>query len=241
MPYTLAHPIAVAPVWYLFGKKVPLSALVIGSLSPDFPYFIHLTPVHAPGHSLSGLIIYCLPASLLALTIWHGWIEQPIAELARLPLSSKIHFNLPTFYLVVTGVLIGAGSHGLWDAATHHDGWFVERTSWLSNSFMWLPVYKWLQYTGSVFGSLGVLVWYLLSITPSSSATISTPRYWLAGITFCLSLLTFVALANSLHDSTTIRQWAVRSATGAVVGLFMGSLIYASIVRLSSQHTDRRN
>jgi len=44
MPYTLAHPIATAPLWYLSRRRLDLAALAIGSMMPDISDFIALQP-----------------------------------------------------------------------------------------------------------------------------------------------------------------------------------------------------
>ena len=45
MPLTIAHPAAVLPFRH---SRLPISALVIGSLAPDFEYFLHLHANFAP-------------------------------------------------------------------------------------------------------------------------------------------------------------------------------------------------
>jgi hypothetical protein len=49
MPFTLVHPIVTIPI-RKYG--FPLSALIIGSMTPDFNYFIF--PKLSVGHTLLG-------------------------------------------------------------------------------------------------------------------------------------------------------------------------------------------
>src|SRR5262250_1484731 len=82
MPFTLAHPAAVVPLARLLGKKVVFSALVIGSMTPDFAYPVPgLT--RGPSHSLSGLFWFCLPVGLASYLLFHLLVKRPRA--AALP------------------------------------------------------------------------------------------------------------------------------------------------------------
>ena len=40
MPYTLSHAIVALPLHHLTRGKIPLAAVVVGSISPDFPYLL---------------------------------------------------------------------------------------------------------------------------------------------------------------------------------------------------------
>ncbi|AIK36171.1 hypothetical protein BG07_3819 [Bacillus pseudomycoides] len=55
MPFTFAHPAAVIP----FCKKqryVSVTALVLGSMVPDFEYFLHFRPYGVIGHTFRVLL-----------------------------------------------------------------------------------------------------------------------------------------------------------------------------------------
>lgn len=57
MPFTLAHPVAMLP---FARRRVHFPAMVIGSLAPDFVYFLHGRAVPG-GHSLANLLWPNLP------------------------------------------------------------------------------------------------------------------------------------------------------------------------------------
>lgn len=69
MPFTPAHILAVIP-FSISNKKLPLSALAIGAVVPDFTMFFPFSSYHY-SHSLSGLIFYCLPFGTLLLVFYH--------------------------------------------------------------------------------------------------------------------------------------------------------------------------
>jgi hypothetical protein len=65
LPLTLAHPAAVLPFrrWFVF------SGLVIGSLAPDFEYFLYVPDSLRIGHTLPGVFLFCLPVGLGELSV----------------------------------------------------------------------------------------------------------------------------------------------------------------------------
>ena len=108
-------------------------------MSPDFEYFLRLSPTGGLGRSPLGLVVWCLPASLLVLSVFHAVLKQPLVSLLRaehqrrlLPLCTPFRFG-PTgrFLMIVLSIMIGAVSHLAWDAITHHEGWVAHRVrSW---------------------------------------------------------------------------------------------------------------
>ena len=84
MPFTLAHP---ATVLALARTRLVFSALVIGSMAPDFPYLLALSTRAQFGHTLSGVFTFCLPAGLTVFWLFHRYLKAPL--LARLPASHQ--------------------------------------------------------------------------------------------------------------------------------------------------------
>lgn len=54
MPFTLAHPAAVV---FFKNKKFNLTALILGSMAPDFIYFLNFRPYGNLGHQILGFFI----------------------------------------------------------------------------------------------------------------------------------------------------------------------------------------
>lgn len=123
MPFTLSHPAAAAP-FSRFG--LVLSALVVGSMSPDFIYFFHMAPRGHWTHTIPGVLLFCLPGSLLVLCIYHRLLMEPIAALLPSPLQDAFMKGQPFRFwpaqrlaLLCASVLIGALTHLIWDSFTH--------------------------------------------------------------------------------------------------------------------------
>jgi hypothetical protein len=161
-----------------FGRKgLVLSALVVGSMAPDFEYFLPVS-THGFTHTLEGAFLVALPAGLAALWLFHAVLARPLAAL----LPRRLHQRLAPlaggfawrpwrrFALIVASVLVGALTHVVWDSFTHEQGWAVSRLAFLTATvsetrFGPLKVYKALQHA-STLGGLAIVclacgVWLL--------------------------------------------------------------------------------
>ena len=172
MPLTPAHAAAAPLLQRLvrpFGLTLPLSALVIGTMMPDFAYLIRLNPGGGPWHTPLGLLAFCLPVGV---AIW--WVHRIIIGPALLRLlppglgaaagarvaPGPTHRLLPGAALAV---LLGAVSHDLWDSFTHESSWGVRLISGRDAtvpvaSIARVPWYEILQYASSVLGLIVIVV-----------------------------------------------------------------------------------
>lgn len=164
MPFTFSHPIAAIP-FARFG--LPLSALIIGSMTPDFPYFLHGSTSAQYGHSLIGTLLFCVPAGLFALWLWHRVLDVPLRSLLptcvqrKLPRAANIFRFWPTkqLLLIIIALLIGALTHIVWDSFTHANGFMVRNWAGLrepifTHSHGTVYVFKVLQH-----GSMAAACW----------------------------------------------------------------------------------
>jgi hypothetical protein len=99
VPYPFAHPAAVLPLIRPMGRFGVPSALVIGSVVPDAWYLVPLLD-RSDSHSLSGLLLFCLPAGILVEILWRQSLRAP-------------------WLAVAISILAGALTHFAWDALTH--------------------------------------------------------------------------------------------------------------------------
>lgn len=173
MPFTLSHPAATIP---LARRGLVLSALVVGSMTPDFGYFL---PLLSSGysHTLPGTVFVCVPAGLVTLWLFHVLVKYPLLSLspenhqARLiPLAKNFSFwPARRMILIIASLWIGALTHVVWDAFTHFKGWAVKRLPILNFSLITLPqhslkIYKLLQHGSTIVGIVllcyGYVTWY---------------------------------------------------------------------------------
>jgi hypothetical protein len=127
MPYTLSHIAAVLPFSRLLARLRILSAMVIGSMVPDFGYLLPINPLRAETHSALSLLTFSLPLGLLSYWIFQLWMKTPLfnvlpdsAYLRWRPFLAPAAWNNPLQWLLAAGgVLAGAVTHLVWDGFTH--------------------------------------------------------------------------------------------------------------------------
>lgn len=165
MPFTISHAAAVLP---LSKTRLPLAALMIGSMSPDFSYFTSAT-IDFPTHSLAGMFWFCLPVGMLVWLFYLRVLEAP--SIALLPdgwrarvTASERRLTLSLLLRAALAILIGAATHLLWDSFTHSQSPVAESLTALRDVTVevlgkQLSVYRFLQYVSSVFGLGALVVW----------------------------------------------------------------------------------
>ena len=172
MPFTAAHAAAALP--FQRTRLIP-SALVIGTLAPDFEYFLTFGPRSGFGHTLPGAFLLTLPLALVVLWLFHRFVKVPFAaalptsiRLRLIPYLEKFRFSGPSrFASIVFSILLGIATHLVWDSFTHRGMWPYGHWSFLRGVFN-VPVLglirttTLLQYCSTLIG-LGLLTVWLLS------------------------------------------------------------------------------
>ena len=127
MAFTLSHAAAVLPFSRPLARWRLLSAAVIGSMVPDFGWFMPLRPARFETHSALGLVIFCLPVGLATYWIFQRLMKVPLVELLpdgahsrwRESAAPADYANPRQWIMAACGVLAGAVTHLVWDAFTH--------------------------------------------------------------------------------------------------------------------------
>src|SRR5690348_1510941 len=65
MPWTLSHPAAVLPFRRFARRPLTFAALVIGSTTPDFGFYINRFDLSDFAHTFAGTFLLCLPCGLV--------------------------------------------------------------------------------------------------------------------------------------------------------------------------------
>lgn len=181
MPFTLSHPAAAIP---LRRYGLVLSALIIGSMAPDLPFYIKLPVTRGFSHSLPGAIIFSFPLAVLVFWVFHRWFKHPLVALLPHGLQARLlpaadRFMPDTrrrWLLSLLSIFVGLVTHLVWDLFTHHNhGNLVEILPLLdqtavSTPFGDAPWYIVLQIISSILGLALILLWsirWFLSTRPS--------------------------------------------------------------------------
>src|SRR5690606_34456586 len=187
-------------------KRLSLTGLVIGSMSPDFEYFLRMRIQSDYSHTHLGVFLFDLPISLLVAFVVHNIIKNCFIEYSPSFVKSKLYhlknFNwnnyfIKNWFIVILSIVIGAYSHLLWDSFTHDTGYFVQEFSFLQSDIMNIPVLKIFQHSSTFLG--GLLIAYYLMKLPQEKSLHNTflSQYWmLIGICSLLILFLKVTFSN---------------------------------------------
>ena len=229
MPFTLAHPAIVLPLRNC-RFKFSLTGLILGSIIPDFEFFIQMREVENIGHHAYGILLFDLPMAVIMSYLFHNVLRNTL--IANLPWIYKSrfiefqHLNWNTYarnnkIILVGSILIGVLSHQGWDAFTHHDGLAVQLLPALSSELQILntsvPVYYALQILFSLIGlaTVQLQVMQLPMAVKSSTARVDY-RYW---VTFGIIFFAIVSLR--------LVAWPQFNSTGGIAIAIMGALLYS--------------
>ncbi len=227
--------------------RLPASALAIGAMSPDFEYLIFLQTRRTIGHTPLGLVVFCLPVSLLCLLLWHAVVKRPLGELfpdrwAHLARALDRPFPFRSWReraLVVVAVLLGAASHVAWDAFTHAGSAGVELVPRLRNPVpvLGLPAYTVLQYAGGGLGMavLGLFVVLWARRQPRVSVQLPPARDRAIAVSAIVAFALTIAAANTLRIEeagvTRTKILVVAAVLGAMTGGAVALTAYAAAHR----------
>ena len=151
------------------------SALVIGTLAPDFEYLVKLDAHGRVAHTFPGVFVVTLPLALIVLWIFHRFVKVPVVRLLPDGVQRRLSNHLgdfsfvgpSRFLLIVVSILLGIATHILWDSFTHRGTWLYARWPLMRQMFHLplegtVPLYKALQHGSSVLGVGVVLIWLVL-------------------------------------------------------------------------------
>ena len=192
MPFTLSHPAIILPLIARHSKWFSTTGLIVGSIIPDFEYFIRMKIQSLYSHTLPGLFFFNLPAALVVCFLFHVIIRDSLLD--NLPLIIKSRFSsFQNFewinyfkhhvWIVILSIIIGTVSHLLWDAFTHEIGYFVLKLTYLRHIIYLhgngVPVYKICQHASTLIGALCIGI-FILNLKKGSSIQKSKQGpYWI--------------------------------------------------------------
>jgi len=172
MPLTFAHPAAAVPLAKPLRRVGPLSALIIGSMAPDFPYFVPLHVSRAATHGLVSLVWFCVPVGIAAYIIFHIGLKRPLVALLPgsvqrrlIPFARQAMPCTATAWgALAISVFVGGLTHVAWDSFTHPDGPAVRAFPLLTHVLFSISgydvaVFKVLQHGSTAIGICCLLWW----------------------------------------------------------------------------------
>jgi uncharacterized protein DUF4184 len=134
MPFTAAHPMAVLPL-VRWRRRLGLdpTCLVIGSMVPDFEYFVRAEQLSTISHTFRGLWLWDLPAALILGALVHLVVAWPMLLVAPAAIARRVTHTIAAPWRARWGVAavlsclvsaaLGSATHLAWDSVTHAKGW----------------------------------------------------------------------------------------------------------------------
>ncbi|NEU32038.1 DUF4184 family protein [bacterium LRH843] len=238
MPLTFAHPAAVLP-FSRKNKYIHFSALVLGSMAPDFEYFLRGQPVGEVGHTLSGFFYFNLPLVAIIYLIYHSFIHQPLVnhlpaflqDFKKEKVNASHQLNLIVF---IYSALFGMLTHVIWDSFTHQNGFMVTKAPILAYAYnifgFDISLYKILQHGSTLIGITIIIgyIYYRAKKSPKNANIRIKQKviFW--------SLLIFLAIVFAtlwiLFDYVSVMNYGiivVRIIDSTFVSLLIVSLIFS--------------
>jgi len=241
VPFTPTHALAAIPLNWLWSRNATFSSLVIGTMVPDWPLYVPLSPTYGVTHSLPGLFSSCLPIGFALAVFFHLALKRALFELLPDGLKGRVfrYVDVPsilqpaTLLGIAIAVVTGAASHIVWDAFTHGGAWGVALIPELNQTIISaggvdLPAYMVLQHGFTLLSAplfvLIFLAWYRRSeVRAIPAARLAPPaqRLWqviLLGVPAALMTVTTVYMlsAVSLRSGIYLLVYGV-TRTGLVL------------------------
>jgi Domain of unknown function (DUF4184) len=252
MPFTLSHAAAILPFHKWFGARLPLSALVIGSMAPDFAYFVPgaLGPL---SHSIKGLFTFCVPMGLFVYWIFQFVLREPTIALLphaireRIPVAAKPTARMAIWVLLA--LWVGAATHVLWDSFTHVRSSLFGSISTLQIVVIdiggeQLRFYKVLQHVSTIIGLVIIAIWlYRLwnfppekagTAEPSPTHSYPVPDRWRDRFVIAIGSTALISgLVNyALSSGGIMERELFNLAIGGMAGFAVAWLLVSIAIRM---------
>jgi hypothetical protein len=246
MPFTFSHPAIVLPLTFLPKRWFSLTALVIGSLTPDFEYFIRMKVQSNFSHTIFGIFWFDLPLGILLAFIFHNIVRNSLFNNLPLLLQSRLtgfnQFNwnryfISNWHIASISFLLGAFSHIFWDSFTHEHGHFVEVIPELSRTILFfgkeILFFKVLQHSSTLIGGFAIIL--SLSQIPSKAnvAIKVNTRYWIVVATISLSVI-LLRLFGGL-DYRAYGHLIVSAISSMMLSLILTPIFFCLTKKLSTE------
>ena len=261
MPFTLSHAAAVLPAIRQDGRgrgRLVPAVLVAGSFAPDMTYYAASVlsggmEFGAVTHSFAGVASVDVLISWALVGLWLLVREPLVALLPRAGQgrpAALLRCGAPRARVRAASVLwwyvsaaLGALTHVVWDAFTHHDRWGSRLVPALGRSLAGMPVYSWLQYGTSAVAAVVITGFLVRALRKAPGAEpVGVPVLSVRDRRLAGAVIGGCAVVGAVQRAS--RWWEYQGATagpwdlvptlcfGAGAGLALGMLVYAAGVRL---------
>lgn len=241
MPFTFSHPAAILPL-RRFPKYFSMTALVAGSIVPDFEYFFRMDIISRYSHNVWGMFWFDMPLAFAFCWIFHYIIKKPL--LLNLPVFISGRFTdvwqldwkqrfLTSPIVVLFSLLIGIISHILWDSFTHRYGFFVDIFPQLERDFKIfnfpITYYSFFQHISTVIGGI-ILIVYIFRLRKDDNSfshnfSLRMFAFWFF-IILCMLIppIYFYFFATKIYH---YKYFIIFGMAGFIAGWLLASLLFS--------------
>lgn len=241
MPFTTAHIVAIIPFKKYTPHSLSVSGLVIGSMVPDFEYFIRMTLYGHYGHTIGGIFFFDIPVGLVLYLFFHAIVRQntiihlPKYLFFRVGSADNFAWNLyfKKHYLsIIASIFIGILTHFLWDGLTHDEEYYFARFIPILlekiNVFGHLMIlHFFLQLLSTLVGMM-ILVWYIHALPVKPKKQIKTNQqminFW-ASVLLLAIVIGIIRWSIGMPDEKIIGQLIVVCVSALLVSLIIVSYL----------------
>ena len=229
MPFTFSHPVIILPLLKLSKNKVSATALVAGSMAPDFEYFINFQMEQVHGHTTAGMFYYAFPMALLLCFAYHSLVRDALIHYSPRFIKNRwCHYIgydwskrwKENWKMIMISALIGVFSHLLLDSFTHPNRFMTNHLQFLNSTISMfgseMKLYMVGQTWGSLFGLIAIMT--VLVREPEKRQFRSGFRtkiiFWLLALSVCILIL-------MLRNGQRPGDYVATSIAGGLIGLMV--------------------
>jgi hypothetical protein len=199
-----------------------MAGFVIGSFGPDFQYFLRVSGTNRAWHYYPQLFTRCLPFTVIIYFIFMAWMRGPLTDLLPIALqrrirrdSSSIPNDMGEAGLILVALLVGLGTHILWDALTHSQTWFWKHIAFLHQvvhigSLPGVYGYEIAQAASSVLGIVilgaALVLWYRRTPAGADLRAAHSVAFRIAVPTIIILLAAAGAIWRGYHAEEKLRS-----------------------------------
>ncbi|QXM07012.1 DUF4184 family protein [Crassaminicella indica] len=255
MPFTFSHPAIVIPIKNKLGKYFDFTALVLGSMAPDFEYFLRFKPMGTIGHTIGGFFYFNLPLCFIIAYIFHYIVKKPFIFNLPKPIDGWFYHiavnswsikSVKGFFVFVYSAIIGMFSHVLWDGFTHDGGMFVNRIPLLRKYIYFInnqiPMYKFFQHGSTLIGFMIIFLYLYRNRNQYKGKNYHTSTKTKLFYYACILFITVVSSSYRIFwilggfNLRYIGSYIVTLINGGLIGVIIASLIFRIYFLVKSKY-----
>ncbi len=212
MGFTFSHPALVLPLRYLPRKMYSLNGLIVGSMVPDFEYFVRFDNISNYSHTFIGLFLFDIPAAIFILFLYHQLIRPPLIKnlppFLRWRVSRFASFDWPGYFknnwlVVLYSIALGVLTHIFWDGFTSGNGYFVYDNPIMETRIKLFDIeiytYKIIKHLSSLIGAI-ILLFFVVELPKVKDDALKRDKnYWISFVLLMILISIVQLLFCGIH------------------------------------------